>query len=159
MPKLVDRRQYVIAKVSVLIWISWEHLTPNKKPFLIFPSPTAVLLCSENGNQTRFNWLNQGLYLLARSRMHLNQLKPKRLIFWNACKGILWNPVVWSIWLSSPKMWNWGCMGGSVSWASTLDFGSGHDLMVCVIKPCIGLCTSSTEPAWDSLSPSLSVTK
>ena len=28
----------------------------------------------------------------------------------------------------------------------TLDFGSGHDLMVCEIEPCIGLCTDSTEP-------------
>ena len=37
----------------------------------------------------------------------------------------------------------------------TLDFGSGHDLMVCGIKPRIELCTDSTEPAWDSLSPSL----
>ena len=33
----------------------------------------------------------------------------------------------------------------------TLDFGSGHDLMVCEIKPCIGLSTFSAEPAWDSL--------
>ena len=33
----------------------------------------------------------------------------------------------------------------------TLDFGTGHDL-----EPCVVLCTDSTEPAWDSLSPSLS---
>ena len=37
----------------------------------------------------------------------------------------------------------------------TLDFGSGHDLMVHAIEPHIQLCTDSTEPAWDSLSPSL----
>ena len=37
----------------------------------------------------------------------------------------------------------------------TLDFGSGHDLMVCEIKPFIGLCA---EPAWVCLSQSLSVT-
>ena len=37
----------------------------------------------------------------------------------------------------------------------TLDFGSGHDLMVCEIEPRTGLCAESTEPAWDSLSPSL----
>ena len=33
-----------------------------------------------------------------------------------------------------------------------LDFGSGHDLTVCEIDPCIGLCVESVEPVWDSLS-------
>ena len=37
----------------------------------------------------------------------------------------------------------------------TLDFGSGHDLMVGEFKPCVRLCADSVEPAWDSLSPSL----
>ena len=37
----------------------------------------------------------------------------------------------------------------------TLDFSSGHDLTVCEIEPCVGLCTDSMEPVWDSLSPSL----
>ena len=36
----------------------------------------------------------------------------------------------------------------------TLDFSSGHDLTVQGFEPCIGLCTDSAEPAWDSLSPS-----
>ena len=40
---------------------------------------------------------------------------------------------------------------------SILDFGSGHDLMVLGIKPRIGLRADSTEPAWNFLSPSLSV--
>ena len=42
-------------------------------------------------------------------------------------------------------------------WAKhlTLDFGSGHDLMVCEREPQVRLCTDSMEPAWDSLSPSL----
>ena len=39
----------------------------------------------------------------------------------------------------------------------TLEFGSGHDLMVRGFEPCVGLCTGSAEPCWDSLSPSLSV--
>ena len=39
----------------------------------------------------------------------------------------------------------------------TLDFSSGHDLMNGEIEPCVGLCADSAEPAWDSLSPSLSV--
>ena len=39
----------------------------------------------------------------------------------------------------------------------TLDFGSGHDLMVHGFKPRVGLCTDSIEPAWDSLSPSVSL--
>ena len=38
----------------------------------------------------------------------------------------------------------------------TLGFGSGHDLMVGEIESCVGLCADSAEPAWDSLSPSLS---
>ena len=38
----------------------------------------------------------------------------------------------------------------------TLDFDSGHDLTVHGIEPHIGLCTDTAEPAWDSLSPSLS---
>ena len=39
----------------------------------------------------------------------------------------------------------------------TLDFGSGHDLTVPEIEPCIRLCADSSEPAWDSLSLSLSL--
>ena len=38
----------------------------------------------------------------------------------------------------------------------TLGFRAGRDVMVHEIEPRVGLCTSSTEPAWDSLSPSLS---
>ena len=36
----------------------------------------------------------------------------------------------------------------------SLDFGSGHDLKVCVFEPRLGLCADSVEPAWDFLSPS-----
>ena len=39
----------------------------------------------------------------------------------------------------------------------TLDFGSGHDLTVCEFEPCVTFCTDSAEPAWDSLSSSLSL--
>ena len=38
----------------------------------------------------------------------------------------------------------------------TLDFSSGHDLVVHEMEPYIGVCADSEEPAWDSLSPSLS---
>ena len=38
----------------------------------------------------------------------------------------------------------------------TLDFGSGHDLMVSQMEPRVGVCADSAELAWDSLSPSLS---
>ena len=34
----------------------------------------------------------------------------------------------------------------------TLDFGLGHDLMVCGIEPHVRLRPDNTEPAWDSLS-------
>ena len=37
-----------------------------------------------------------------------------------------------------------------------LDFRSGHDPTVRGFKPHIRLCADSVEPAWDSLSPSLS---
>ena len=38
----------------------------------------------------------------------------------------------------------------------TLDFSSGHDLVVHEFEPLIGLCTSSVELAWDSFSLPLS---
>ena len=38
----------------------------------------------------------------------------------------------------------------------TLGFGSVHDLTVHGFEPCMGLVTFSAEPAWDSLSPSVS---
>ena len=38
----------------------------------------------------------------------------------------------------------------------TLDLGSGHNLTVGEVEPRIGLCTDREEPAWDSLSLSLS---
>ena len=37
----------------------------------------------------------------------------------------------------------------------TLDFGIGHDLVVCEMEPCIALCADSKEPAWDSFCPFL----
>ena len=39
----------------------------------------------------------------------------------------------------------------------TLDFGSGHDLMVHEMEPHLGLCADSMELALDSLSPAISV--
>ena len=35
----------------------------------------------------------------------------------------------------------------------TLDFGSGHDLVVHGLEPHVGLCADSVEASWDSLSP------
>ena len=37
-----------------------------------------------------------------------------------------------------------------------LDFSLGDDLEVHVFEPRVELCTGRAEPAWDSLSPSLS---
>ena len=34
----------------------------------------------------------------------------------------------------------------------TLDFGSGHDLMIREFEPHMGLCADSAEPTWHSLS-------
>ena len=44
----------------------------------------------------------------------------------------------------------------------TLDFGSGHDLMVPGTEPHVGFCADSAEPAWDfflSLFLSLKINK
>ena len=38
-----------------------------------------------------------------------------------------------------------------------IGFGSGHDFLVCGFEPQVGLHADSTEPAWDSLSLSLSL--
>ena len=38
----------------------------------------------------------------------------------------------------------------------TLDFSSGHDLIVPAIEPCVWLCVDSMEPACDCLSLPLS---
>ena len=47
-----------------------------------------------------------------------------------------------------------GHLGGSVS--QMPDFSSGHNLTVCGFEPCVRLCADSSEPALDSVSPSLS---
>ena len=47
----------------------------------------------------------------------------------------------------------------SVKGRPTLDFGSGYDLMVCGIEPCIGLCVDGVEPACDSLPLSLPLSR
>ena len=39
----------------------------------------------------------------------------------------------------------------------TLDFDSGHDLVAREFEPCVRFCIDGMEPAWDSVSPSLSV--
>ena len=49
-----------------------------------------------------------------------------------------------------------GRLGGSVK-SLAPDFGSGHDLTVCGIQALVRLCAGSLEPAWDSLSPPLSL--
>ena len=42
------------------------------------------------------------------------------------------------------KILMYGCLGGSVGWAS--DFGSGLDLVVRGFKPHVELCADSSEP-------------
>ena len=49
-----------------------------------------------------------------------------------------------------------GSLGGSSVKRPTLGFSTGHDLMVYGFEPHVELCTGSVEPAWDSVSPSLS---
>ena len=52
---------------------------------------------------------------------------------------------------------HWGTWVSQSVRRPTLDFGSGHDLTVHEIELHVGLCTDSVDPAWDSLSHSLSL--
>ena len=45
-----------------------------------------------------------------------------------------------------------GARGAQSVKRPALDFGSGHDLTVGGIEPCIGLRSDRMEPAWDFLS-------
>ena len=51
--------------------------------------------------------------------------------------------------------WVWGAWVAQSVERLTLGFSSGHDLTVYELEPCVGLGAEGTEPAWDSLSPSL----
>ena len=48
-----------------------------------------------------------------------------------------------------------GAWGAKSVKRPTLNLGLGHDLAVHEIELRMGLCDDCTEPAWDSLSPSL----
>ena len=50
---------------------------------------------------------------------------------------------------------NWGDWVAQSVKQPTLDFGSGHDLMVHEFEPRTGLWAGSMELAWDSFPPSL----
>ena len=50
----------------------------------------------------------------------------------------------------------WHTWGAQLVKHLTLDFGSGHGLCVREFEPHVGVPADSAEPAWDSLSPSLS---
>ena len=53
----------------------------------------------------------------------------------------------------------WGAWVAQPVKRLTLDFGSGHDLMVHGIELQAGLCADSTRPAWDSLPLSLPLSR
>ena len=55
------------------------------------------------------------------------------------------------------KFWQGGAWVAHLVERPPLDFGAGRDFTVCDFESRIGLCADSTEPAWDSLSPSLSL--
>ena len=52
---------------------------------------------------------------------------------------------------------HWGTWVAQSVKSLILDFSLGYDLTICGIEPYVGLCTGSVEHAWDSLSPSLSL--
>ena len=54
------------------------------------------------------------------------------------------------------SIYYWGARVAQLVKPPTLGFGPGHVLTVLEVEPHIGLCTDSTEPAWDSHSHSLS---
>ena len=53
----------------------------------------------------------------------------------------------------------WGTWGAQSFECPALDLGSGHDLTVHGMEPCVGHYTDSREPVWDSLSFSLKINK
>ena len=54
------------------------------------------------------------------------------------------------------KSLSWGTWVTQSVKQPTLDFSSSNDLTVCEFEPHIELCADITEPAWDSVSLSLS---
>ena len=60
------------------------------------------------------------------------------------------------IWFSSERYLPGGAWVAQLVKCPALDIGSDHDLIVRGTEPCIGLCADTVDPAWDSLSPSLS---
>ena len=76
--------------------------------------------------------------------------------------------ISWSLWLVLNQNWprrpglegvtnkNWGNWVARLVKCLTLGFGSGHGLTDCGTKPHVRLCADREEPAWDSLSSSLS---
>ena len=54
------------------------------------------------------------------------------------------------------KMKTWGSWMAQLVKQMTLDFSSGHDLLVQEFEPRVRLHANSVEPAWDSPSLSLS---
>ena len=59
--------------------------------------------------------------------------------------------------LEIKKEITWGTWVAQLIKRPTLDFGSGHDLMVPQIEPHVSLYADSLKPAWDS--PSLPLSK
>ena len=59
------------------------------------------------------------------------------------------------LWFLFKSLTPWGAWGAQSVKRPTLDFSSDHELMVCEFKPRFRLCSDGTEPAWDSVSPSL----
>ena len=67
---------------------------------------------------------------------------------WDSLSPSLFAPPLCTLSLSVSKTNTlWGtCVAQSVK-RPTLDFGSGHDLMVCWFEPRIRLCADNVEPA------------
>ena len=63
----------------------------------------------------------------------------------------------WNIFQPHRKMKFWGAWVAQSIKHLTLDFSSGHDLVVRVFKPLVWLHTDGAEPAWDSFSFLLSL--
>ena len=64
--------------------------------------------------------------------------------------------IVGSLMLHQNHLHSWGAWVAQSVKRLTLGFGSGHDLTVCGVEPCVWLCVFTAEPTWDSLSLSLS---
>ena len=91
------------------------------------------------------------LYVYSEFLFHFVFLSVVHIGCFLQCLSIFESPFIFKI----ENVKSQGTLGAqSIKIQSTLDFKSGHDLRVCEFEPHVGICTDSTEAAWNFLFPS-----